>query len=57
MRMKKLLNKYRFGIIAIFISIIVAILFCVSKRDFHVDEALTFALSNSTSGWVDYKTN
>lgn len=56
MRMKKLLNKYRFGIIAIFISIIVAILFCVSKRDFHVDEALTFALSNSTSGWVDYNT-
>lgn len=54
--MKNFLNKYKFGIIAIFVSTIVAILFCLSKRDFHIDESLTFALSNADGGWVKYDT-
>ena len=33
---------------------IAALLFCVSKRAFHVDESLSFALANHPTGWVTY---
>lgn len=54
--MKKFLKKYKFGIIATILSIMAALLFCFSKRDFHIDESLTFALSNADGGWVKYDT-
>lgn len=54
--MKDFIKKHKFGIIAIFVSMVVAILFCLSKRDFHIDESLTFALSNADGGWVSFET-
>lgn len=54
--MKEFIKKHKFGITAVIISMIAAILFCLSKRDFHIDESLTFALSNAEGGWVNYET-
>lgn len=52
---KQYYKEHKFGLISLLLLVIVALLFCVSKRAFHVDESLSFALSNHPTGWVSYK--
>lgn len=55
MRLKNFFKKHKLGIIAVIISMIAGFLFCLSKRGFFTDEAMSFALSNYTTGWVTYE--
>lgn len=54
-KLKNFINKHKFAIISLIIIMIVAILYCLSKRSFHVDESLSFALSNHPTGWITYE--
>lgn len=52
--MKNFIKKHKFGIVAVILSMIMGVLYCLAKRVFHVDESLTFALTNAPGGWVSY---
>lgn len=52
--MKDFIKKHKYGIIAVIISMIAAVLYCLAKRDFNVDESLSFAQSNVLNGWINY---
>lgn len=52
---KQYLNKHKYGIVSLVLLTFIVILFCISKRSFHVDESLSFALSNHPTGWVTYE--
>lgn len=52
---KQYYKEHKFGFISLLLLVMVALLFCISKRAFHVDESLSFTLSNHPTGWVSYK--
>ena len=54
-KLKQYCKNHKFGLMSLLLLVIVSLLFCISKRAFHVDESLSFALSNHPTGWVSYK--
>lgn len=57
MKIKGFIKEHKWGILAVIVSMIAGFLFCLSKRGFFTDEAMSFALSNYTTGWVMYETH
>lgn len=54
--MKDLIKKYKYGIISIIICVIASIICFIAKRDFHIDESLSYSLANSPTGLVSFET-
>lgn len=52
----KIIKDNWLAVLSTIFCFIVAILWCLSKRTFQVDESLTFALANYEGGWVTYDT-
>lgn len=54
--MKSFIKKYKYGIISIVICLIASIICFLAKRDFHIDESLSYSLANSPTGIVAFDT-
>ena len=58
--MNKVLNHIKTNkwfYLVLLISLFTLIIYCINKNTYHVDESLSYALSNFDMGWLDYPSN